>query len=309
MSESMRVGLVLSAGGVRGLLAHAGFLQAVDTMGIRFDAIAGCSSGGVVAACYAAGLDARTIRDGVLKLRSRDFYHPMGWFRMAIRLMFGRGRGLTGLANPEVMIRAIAKALPVEQFSKCRIPLSLISVNLDKGEKEILDRGNLARAAAASAAIPLLFSPVRIGDTAYCDGGAYERTPNEAICCRHHLDLLVVHEIATDELDMETRNFDHRNWSPLRLAGRLFYTWTRTAPLSAPRHELCPCGCGAHILTLQPQLPVLSLMVDPDTNSDVLEAATRFAETCLQNLYSTQTGWNFPDMEMQSRQTCGRETK
>jgi len=117
----------------------------------------------------------------------------------------------------------------------------------------------------------------------------------------------VVHEIATDELDMETRNFASRDWSPLRLAGRLFYTWTRTPPLSGPHHEICPCGCGAHILTLQPQLPALSLMADPEANSEVLEAATRFAATNLQDFYSTPAGWSLPDIKKQTRQACGKE--
>lgn len=292
--QPLRVGLVLSAGGVRGLLAHAGFLQVANTMGMQFAAIAGCSAGGVIATCFAAGVDPAEICTAVRRLRLHEFYRPIGWFRIAMRLLIRRGRGFTGLSDPEVMVRRIARALPVRTFADCRIPLSLIAMNLSTATRELLTEGQLARAAAASAAVPVFFSPVQIGQAAYCDAATYQRTPKEAVCCRHQLDLLVVHEINTDELDVETRDFEHRDWSLFRLLGRLFYLGTRTTPHSSPLYECCPCGCGAHILTVQPQLPSVSLAIDPATHRDITEVAKIYAEVALKEFYSRQSGWRLP---------------
>jgi NTE family protein len=51
----MRRGLVLSGGGARGV-AHVGVLKALDEMGIEFHQISGTSSGSIVGALYAYGL-------------------------------------------------------------------------------------------------------------------------------------------------------------------------------------------------------------------------------------------------------------
>jgi hypothetical protein len=48
MSDATRIGVVLSSGGTRGVYAHAGFLLAVEEMGIPVSACAGCSAGAVV---------------------------------------------------------------------------------------------------------------------------------------------------------------------------------------------------------------------------------------------------------------------
>lgn len=181
-NKPLRIGLVLSAGGVRGLLAHAGFLQAAIDLGLEFDAIAGCSAGAVVATCFAAGVEPEAVHSAVRRLRLDEFYRPMNWLGIAMRLMIGRGKGFTGLADPEAMIRRIARALPVRTFADCRIPLSLVAMNLSKGTRELLVEGHLARAAAASAAVPVFYSPVWIGDAAYCDAATYQRSPVEAVC-------------------------------------------------------------------------------------------------------------------------------
>jgi len=302
-----RVGLVLSAGGLRGLYAHTGFLQAVQQAGIPFNCMAGCSAGAIIATCHAAGLSPDTIEQEVCKLRRRDFYHPRGWFGLLTSLVFRRGRGFTGLSLTDGIVENLKRALPVRSFSECRLPLSLIAVNLDKGEKKILQEGYLAPAAAASAAVPYFYEPVCIDGALYCDGGAYERTPKEAICCRHHLDLLIVHEIGTDELDEETRDFQHRDWPMLRLAGRLFYIWLRTPRSYGLSKEICVCGCGATIITLRPELPVL----DQDESAKagvILHAAREQASRHFKTIYDPVSGWNQQQISVLPRSSSQEET-
>src|SRR5579862_3049406 len=51
----LRIGLVLSGGGARGM-AHVGVLKVLDDMHVHVDAIAGTSMGAVVGGLYASGM-------------------------------------------------------------------------------------------------------------------------------------------------------------------------------------------------------------------------------------------------------------
>jgi len=53
-SNDVKVGLVLSGGGAKGL-AHIGVLKVIDQVGVRLDYIAGSSMGAIVGGLYASG--------------------------------------------------------------------------------------------------------------------------------------------------------------------------------------------------------------------------------------------------------------
>ncbi len=61
VAKAPRIGLVLGAGGARGL-AHIVVLEALDELGVRPAHIAGTSIGAIVGAAYAAGMPARALR-------------------------------------------------------------------------------------------------------------------------------------------------------------------------------------------------------------------------------------------------------
>ena len=54
MGEDLKVGLVLSGGGAKGM-AHIGALKVIEEAGIRIDYIGGTSMGAIVGALYASG--------------------------------------------------------------------------------------------------------------------------------------------------------------------------------------------------------------------------------------------------------------
>ena len=60
--ENMKVGLVLSGGGTRGL-AHAGVLKFLDEQNIKPDIISCCSAGSIVGSLYAFGKKPEEILD------------------------------------------------------------------------------------------------------------------------------------------------------------------------------------------------------------------------------------------------------
>src|SRR5690606_14305905 len=58
--KDVKVGLVLSGGGAKGL-AHIGALKVIEESGIEIDYIAGTSMGAIVGALYSAGYSAREL--------------------------------------------------------------------------------------------------------------------------------------------------------------------------------------------------------------------------------------------------------
>jgi NTE family protein len=53
-SDDVKVGLVLSGGGAKGL-AHIGALKVIEESGVRIDYIGGTSIGAIIGALYASG--------------------------------------------------------------------------------------------------------------------------------------------------------------------------------------------------------------------------------------------------------------
>ena len=57
-----KIGLTLSGGGAKGL-AHIGILKAIDSAGLRIDAVTGTSMGSIMGALYAVGYSGKQIED------------------------------------------------------------------------------------------------------------------------------------------------------------------------------------------------------------------------------------------------------
>ncbi|HAI17669.1 MAG TPA: patatin, partial [Xanthomarina gelatinilytica] len=66
MQKSIKLGLVLSGGGYRGV-AHIGVLKAMEELGIKPDFISGTSAGAIVGSLYAAGCTYNEIFDVFIK--------------------------------------------------------------------------------------------------------------------------------------------------------------------------------------------------------------------------------------------------
>src|SRR5690554_1439207 len=64
-SDDLKVGLVLSGGGAKGL-AHIGALKVIEESGVRIDYIGGTSMGAIIGALYASGYSAKQL-DSIFK--------------------------------------------------------------------------------------------------------------------------------------------------------------------------------------------------------------------------------------------------
>lgn len=151
--------LTLSSG-FFGFYAHAGFVAALDEVGLAPARVTGSSAGALIGACHATGLGTEATLAMLRSLRREDFWDP---------------RPGRGLLRGERLHRFLEDRLPVTTFDATRVPIAVSAWNTRTRSTDVLDAGDLLAAARASAAFPLLFQPVAVGDANYLDGGIADR--------------------------------------------------------------------------------------------------------------------------------------
>jgi predicted acylesterase/phospholipase RssA len=213
-SRTPRIALALGGGGVIGGMYEVGAMAALEERlngsGRGFDIYVGCSAGSVVASLLANGLRARQI----YRVLDEDIDDPLNFRRHAVfapdsfRRAFGRfsrmvwafgKNALTAVRGsiPDMLARA-ERDLPAgffslvalerfmrqafeahnltNSFSELSRTLLIPAVDLDRAERVVFGRGELAhvpisQAVAASSAIPGFFEPYVINGRDYVDGG------------------------------------------------------------------------------------------------------------------------------------------
>ncbi|MCF6294394.1 MAG: patatin-like phospholipase family protein [Flavobacteriaceae bacterium] len=192
--QDIKVGLVLSGGGAKGL-AHIGALKIIDSLEIRIDYVAGTSMGAIIGALYASGYSGKQLDSIFEKVNfndiisdnlpraSKTFYERDNSERYAITLPFEKFKiklpsGLSSGQNSFGLFSKLTLHVNnIKDFSKLPIPFFCIATNVETGKPVVLDKGNLAQAISASGAFPSLFQPVIIGDQILIDGGVVNNYP------------------------------------------------------------------------------------------------------------------------------------
>ncbi len=197
-TEDVKVGLVLSGGGAKGL-AHIGALKVIEEAGIRIDYIGGTSMGAIVGALYASGYRAKEL-DSIFRTVDFDafiqdqlprdaktFYEREDSEKYAVTLPFdkfkvGLPQGLSKGQNfYNQFSRYTAHVNRINDFNKLPIPFFCMATNIETGEQILLDKGYLPEAVAASGALPSIFSPVELNGVLMTDGGVSNNYPVEEI--------------------------------------------------------------------------------------------------------------------------------
>lgn len=195
--EAPTTGLTLSGGGMRGI-AHIGILKALEEFGIKPTIISGSSIGSIVGAFYAYGYTP----DEILEIAKRGNYFT----RQNLSL------SSTSIFKSEMLLALFRKHIPRDSFENLKIPLYVSTTELTNGVVETFHTGKLHQILLASASIPYIFPPIKIGKKLYSDGGIMNNLPIE--CIRDKSDFLVgvhVNAIDYDALDpMNTKRFFSR---------------------------------------------------------------------------------------------------
>ncbi len=161
------IGLALSGGATRGA-AHIGALEVLEREGIRPDFVAGTSAGALVGSAYCAGVPLEEIRHMFLNMSWPTLLKPN-----LIRPL--------SLFDTSPMEEYIRKNIGDCEFKDLKIPFTAIACDIVTGERVVLEKGSLAPAVRASAAVPGLFSPVEIEGRLLVDGGTVDNFPVEQV--------------------------------------------------------------------------------------------------------------------------------
>lgn len=162
----MKVGLVLSGGGARGV-CHLGVMKALDELGVRYDYISGTSAGSIVGCLYSYGYKPDDILKIIQSIR----------FLRSLKLAWT----WTGLLSFDGLREALLKYIPENTFDCLKIPVTLAATEIRKGRIEYFSSGELMTPMQASCTVPAVFKPVEYQGGVYVDGGILDNLPVKAI--------------------------------------------------------------------------------------------------------------------------------
>lgn len=194
----MSIGICFAGGGIKGV-AHIGVLKALEEENIKFDYIAGTSSGSIVACLYSVGYNSDEIYEIFKKYINKINYFEI---KNVIKLIFGilikRKIIITGLNSGKKIEKLINKECAkkeINNINQINKNLLIPCVNLKTGDvyifssiknrnrKEYSDNIiyknniNIGKAVRASCSYPGVFSPCIIQNDYMVDGGIRENVP------------------------------------------------------------------------------------------------------------------------------------
>lgn len=151
---------LLLSSGFLAFARHVGVIQAVEARGLAVDAVIGTSSGALVGALWAAGVDGARLEAMVAS-------------RRPLSLLSLHARPWIGAFSLDPLVTWLRDHLParIEHLPR---PFAA-GVMAPDGQPRLLTEGPLPEAVAASCAIPWLFAPVEHGGTRWRDGGVVDR--------------------------------------------------------------------------------------------------------------------------------------
>lgn len=197
----MKCGLVLSGGAAWGL-ANIGILDVLESEDFRCDCVAGSSMGAIVAAAYALGIPLQKIKDTAAQISLLTFarlsaqpfaqgFHS-GLLQHQLETILTPLMGDAVIADTKIPFVCIAGKVvrPIawervffpgftEYFFQCVTP------HVFSPETRMID------ALLASSAVPVLFSPMKIGSDEFVDLIHFGAIPARHLRSIHHPDILI----------------------------------------------------------------------------------------------------------------------
>ncbi len=170
-----RTVLVLGGGGMRGT-AHVGILQALDLLGIRYDAIVGTSIGSLIGAMAAAGSPLDEIESTITAVQKGDY------FRLNTLKLLLKGTRASSMYQGKTFRESLSKLLPEIGLCETRVPFFCNAVRLQSGGSVFWGTPgftdiSLRDAVYSSCALPGVFEPLEWNGGHYVDGGIVDAVP------------------------------------------------------------------------------------------------------------------------------------
>lgn len=166
MKSNLKIGLALSGGGVRGI-SHLGVLKGLKEVGIIPTKVTGTSAGAIAGAMYCEGYEPEEILKIIVETNFFKFMRPaISW---------------KGILKMEIVESLYRVYLGHNDFSKLKIPLSVVATDISKGKSVYFSEGELIKPIMASSCIPGMFEPIVIDKKHLVDGGVLNNLPVEPL--------------------------------------------------------------------------------------------------------------------------------
>jgi NTE family protein len=186
----MKIGLVLSGGGARGI-SHLGVIKGLEELGVKIEVLAGTSAGSIVGSLYSYGYTPDEIITEVIAMKLIRSMRPAWTW--------------TGLLSLEGIASSIQKLIPENDFKALKIPMTIAATEIRKGRPEYFTSGELVPAILASCCIPAVFNPIQLNGGLYVDGGLMDNLPAKTI--RDKCDLLIGSHCNYISSEFDVKNF------------------------------------------------------------------------------------------------------
>lgn len=161
-----KIALVLGGGAARGF-AHVGVIRTLEQEKIPIDLIVGTSVGSLIGAIYASDTSSFDLEWTAFQLQKDDLF-DFGVLNAVTGMGFAKGDKF------EAWVKRHIKTANIENL---KIPFAAVATDLNWGYEVVLDKGSVARALRASAAIPGVFQPVQYQGKILVDGGVVDNIP------------------------------------------------------------------------------------------------------------------------------------
>ncbi len=195
-SGRKKVAVVLSGGGAKGM-AHIGVLKVLERAGIPIDLVTGTSMGSIIGGLYAIGYNAEALDSMVrvqdwaylisdkenLRTQSLNDRQKQYTYLYSTGMLLGKrdvnaGGIIKGKNLAELFQQLCTGYTDSLDFSRdLKIPFACVATNIVDNTEVDFHSGKLPQAMRASMAIPIAFSPVRIGNMVLVDGGMRNNYP------------------------------------------------------------------------------------------------------------------------------------
>ncbi len=200
-AQDVRVALVLTGGGARGM-AQVGAIMQLERMGITPSIVVGSSIGAVVGGLYSAGYTGAEL-DSVMRTVDWDYVTSLVDDTKRETLFFSQKaeddrsllklrfrdfsflppKSLGGSARFSTVLQSLLWNSPynsTSNFDELRFRFRPVATDLAHGSWVALKSGNLATAIQASATFPLRYAPVTMDSAVLVDGGLVANIPIDA---------------------------------------------------------------------------------------------------------------------------------
>jgi NTE family protein len=146
-----------------------GALRALLEAGVKPDVFVGCSVGALNAAALAIDPTLSRLHEIEEIWRSLDRRDVFGGNRRMLATHLVRGDD--HLYEPDALRALVRRTVPIRDLSETSVPCHVVTTELQTGKSCWWTSGDPLTVLTASACLPAVFPPVRLGDGLHVDGG------------------------------------------------------------------------------------------------------------------------------------------